>query len=100
MIQQTHDRNEQNNLERESVNAFKSRLGTSLPELVVDVTARRTRSGVWGCYRVMFGGASLSLGIGPLIAPTMVTAALAVRGAIAAISVMFKQFSRKHERKQ
>lgn len=44
--------------------------------------------------------ASLSLGIGPLIAPTMVTAALTVRGAIAAISVMFKQFSRKHERKQ
>lgn len=74
------------------ISFFGSSIGTSLPELVVDITALRR-----GERDLAFGDvtgsclvdSSLSVGIGPLIAPTAVTAALAVRGAVAAISVMF-----------
>jgi cation:H+ antiporter len=74
------------------ISFFGSSIGTSLPELIVDITALRR-----GERDLAFGDvtgsclvdSSLSLGIGPLIAPTTVTAALAVRGAIVAITVVF-----------
>lgn len=74
------------------ISFFGSAIGTSMPELIVDITALRS-----GQRYLAFGDivgsclvdATLSVGIGPLIVPTMVTAALAVRGAVIAMVVMF-----------
>ncbi|MGI9627968.1 MAG: sodium:calcium antiporter, partial [Longimicrobiales bacterium] len=63
---------------------FVASIGTSLPELFVDVTALRRGLKDMALGDILgssFVDATLSLGIGPLIAPTAVTAALAVRGA-------------------
>lgn len=74
------------------ISFFGSAIGTSMPEMIVDITALRS-----GQRYLAFGDivgsclvdATLSVGIGPLIFPTMVTAALAVRGAVIAMVVMF-----------
>lgn len=66
-------------------------LGTSLPELLVDVTAvRRGQSALalGDAFGSSLMDATLALGIGPLIAPTAVTASLAVRGGLLTVGLM------------
>ncbi len=73
------------------VSFFGAAIGTSLPEIVVDVTAlRRGRAdlAVGDIFGSSLVDATLSVGIGPLIAPTAVTAAFAVRGGLAAAVVV------------
>ena len=73
------------------ISFFGASIGTSLPELVVDVTALRRGQAAFALGDVFgssFVDASLSIGIGPLIAPTAVTAAAGVRGALAALVVV------------
>ena len=63
-------------------------LGTSLPELIVDITALRAGQkdlAVGDVFGSSLVDASLSIGIGPLIAPTAVSAGLALRGGIGAL---------------
>lgn len=73
------------------ISFFGASIGTSLPELVVDMTAviagkRDLALGdILGSCLV---DATLSIAAGPLIAPTAVTTALAVRGSIIAMVVM------------
>jgi cation:H+ antiporter len=70
---------------------FAASLGTSLPELVVNLTAMRR-----GHREIALGGvlgacmmdASISLAAGPLLFPTTITASLALRGAWIAIATM------------
>lgn len=60
-------------------------LGTSLPEVVVVVSAARQGQGdlaVGDALGASLADASLSVGLGPLIAPTAVTAGLVVRGGL------------------
>ena len=62
-------------------------LGTSLPELVVAVTAARRGQGDLALGDVLgasLADASLSVGVGPVIAPTAVTASLVVPGGLMA----------------
>ncbi|MDH3735008.1 MAG: hypothetical protein OEU54_15880 [Gemmatimonadota bacterium] len=85
---------------------FLASVGTSLPELVVDVTA--LRSGHFGLalgntLGSSFVDATLSIGIGPLLFPTAVTASLAVTGSLAAMAgialiAMLLALSRRHNR--
>lgn len=66
-------------------------IGTSLPELAVDVVALRrgeTSIAVGNMFGSSFVDATLSLGIGPLIAPTLVTSGLALRGAFIALIIV------------
>ena len=66
-------------------------IGTSLPELVVDLTALRAGARDLAIGDVMgssFVDATLSVGIGPLIAPTLITASLAVRGSLIAAAII------------
>ena len=66
-------------------------LGTSLPELVVAVTAARRGQGDLALGDVLgasLADASLSVGAGPLVAPTAVTAALAVPGGLVAAGLV------------
>lgn len=66
---------------------FAASIGTSLPELVVDLTALRRGErdmAVGGLMGSSFVDSSLSIAAGPMLAPTAVTASLAVRGSIAA----------------
>jgi cation:H+ antiporter len=66
---------------------FATSIGTSLPELVVDVTALRRGErdlAVGDVFGSSFVDATLSIGAGPLIAPTAVTASLAVPGSLLA----------------
>ena len=70
---------------------FGASVGTSLPELVVNVTALRREArdlALGGILGATFVDATLSIGIGPLIAPTVITASFAVRGAFAAAAVV------------
>ncbi len=70
------------------VSFFLAALGTSLPELVVNATALRQRQremAIGGLFGASLLDATTSLGAGPLIAPTPVTADLAVRGSIVAL---------------
>ncbi len=70
---------------------FLASIGTSLPELVVDVTALRsghTGMALGNTLGSSFVDASLSIGIGPLFFPTAITASLAVTGSITAIAAM------------
>jgi cation:H+ antiporter len=66
-------------------------LGTSLPELALTTTAVRKGQADLALGNALGASlidATLSIGIGPLIAPTLVTASLAVRGGLfAAIAV-------------
>jgi len=67
---------------------FVASIGTSLPELVFDVTAVRRGAVALAIGDVMgssFVDSTLATGIGPLIAPTEVTADLVVKGALAAM---------------
>jgi cation:H+ antiporter len=85
---------------------FGASLGTSAPEIVVDVTALRR-----GAPGIAFGDAlgsslvdsTLSIGIGPLVAPAEVTPRLAVVGsvyALAAVAVVGSVLTarRRHDR--
>jgi cation:H+ antiporter len=66
-------------------------LGTSLPELTVAVTAARRRQpelALGDALGASLADASLSLGAGPLVAPTTVTAALAVPGGLATAALV------------
>lgn len=70
---------------------FGASLGTSLPELVVDVTALRRGEhdvAVGDVLGSSFVDSTLSVGIGPLIAPTAVTADLAVAGSVVAAGAL------------
>lgn len=63
---------------------FGASLGTSLPELLVVVTALRAGErdlALGDALGASLVDSTLSIGIGPLLAPTAVTASLAVRGA-------------------
>ena len=71
-----------------AISFFGTSIGTSLPELVFDIIAVRRRA--WGlalgdAFGSAFVDATISLGIGPLVAPTAVDTDLAVRGAIGAL---------------
>jgi cation:H+ antiporter len=66
-------------------------LGTSLPELAIAVTAARQGMGDLALGDVLgatLADASLSMGIGPLVAPTAVTAALAIRGGLVTAAIV------------
>jgi cation:H+ antiporter len=86
---------------------FGASLGTSAPEIVVDVTALRQ-----GAAGIAFGDAlgsslvdsTLSIGVGPLVAPAEVTPRLAVVGsvyALAAVAVVGSVLTarRRHDRR-
>jgi cation:H+ antiporter len=73
------------------ISFFGASLGTSLPELVFDVAAlRRGQADI--AIGDVFGSslvdASLSVGIGPLIAPVVVSADLVLRGSLFAAGVI------------
>lgn len=74
------------------ISFFGSSLGTSMPELVVNIIAfRNGKKGlalgdILGSCMV---DATLAISIGPLIAPTVITAALAVRGSILTMVIVF-----------
>ncbi|MDY6810399.1 hypothetical protein GIY30_07575 [Gordonia sp. HNM0687] len=74
------------------VSFFGASLGTSLPELLFSVTALRrghAEMAVGDALGASMVDATLSIGIGPLIAPTLVTVALVERGAlVAALTVV------------
>lgn len=70
---------------------FVASIGTSLPELVVGATALRAGArdlAVGDVLGSSFADSTLSIGVGPLIAPTAVTASLAVRGSLAAAAAV------------
>lgn len=72
------------------VSFFGSSLGTSLPELVVAVTAVRngeTELAMGDVFGASLSDATLSLGLGPLIAPVAVSG-VTVSGSVVAILVM------------
>jgi cation:H+ antiporter len=81
-------------------------LGTSLPELVVNLTAIRQGQrdlAVGGALGASFVDSTLSIAAGPLIAPVAVTASLVVRGSIAAaatiaVVVVLLSVRRHHDR--
>lgn len=73
------------------ISFFGASLGTSLPELVFDVAALRRGQpdmAIGDVFGSSMVDATLSIGIGPLIAPTAVTAELAVRGSLVAAGVI------------
>jgi cation:H+ antiporter len=86
------------------ISFFGASLGTSLPELVFDVTALRrgqTDIAVGDVFGSSLVDATLSIGIGPLFFPTLVTADLVVRGSlfaagIIAIATMLLVSRRRH----
>lgn len=66
-------------------------LGTSLPELTVALTAVRRGEGdlaLGDALGASLADASLSVGTGPIIAPTAVTATLVVRGGLATTALV------------
>ncbi len=70
---------------------FLASIGTSLPELVVTTTAMRrkqTELAIGDALGASFIDSTLSIGIGPLIAPVAVTASLAVVGSLAAATAI------------
>ncbi len=71
-----------------AISFFGTSIGTSLPELTVDIAAVRRRA--WGLalgdvFGSAFSNATLTLGVGPLAAPTAIDADLATRGSIGAL---------------
>ena len=84
---------------------FGASIGTSLPELVVEFTALRqgqSELAIGDALGSSFVDATLSIGIGPLVAPVAVTASLAVRGSLAAavaiaLVVTLLAIRRKHD---
>jgi cation:H+ antiporter len=82
---------------------FGTAVGTSLPELVVAVTALRSGErdlAIGDVFGASLLDSSLSIGIGPLIAPTAITADLAVAsslagaGALLMIAILMSRFER------
>jgi cation:H+ antiporter len=81
-------------------------LGTSLPELVVNLTAIRQGQrdlALGGALGASFIDSTLSIAAGPLIAPVAVTAGLVVKGSIAAAAtialvVVLLSVRRRHDR--
>jgi len=82
---------------------FGTAIGTSLPELVVAVTAIRSGErdlAIGDIFGASLLDSSLSIGIGPLIAPTVITADLAVAsaltgaGALLVIAALMTRFER------
>ena len=73
------------------ISFFAGAIGTSLPELVVDTHAIRSKSSALAAGD-LFGSslidATLSLGVGPLFFATAVTGELAVRGALTGAGVI------------
>jgi cation:H+ antiporter len=70
---------------------FLASIGTSMPELFVDVAALRRGLrdlAVGDIFGSSFVDATLSIGIGPLLAPTMLDGTLAVRGAFVALAAI------------
>lgn len=70
---------------------FVASIGTSLPELIVSVTALRRGErdlAVGDIFGASLIDATLSIGIGPVVAPTLVTSALAVRGSLFAMAAL------------
>ncbi len=66
-------------------------IGTSLPELVVSFTALRTGArglAIGDVFGSSFVDSTLSIGAGPLIAPTAITASLAQEGALTTATVV------------
>jgi cation:H+ antiporter len=73
------------------ISFFGSSIGTSLPELVVTIVALRQGQrdiALGDIFGACLMDSTLSIGAGPLIAPTAVTAGLAIRGAGVAIAAM------------
>lgn len=67
---------------------FVASIGTSLPELFVDVTAIRRgehQLAVGGIFGASLIDSTLSLAAGPLVAPTAITASFAVWGSVVAM---------------
>jgi cation:H+ antiporter len=85
---------------------FLASLGTSLPELVVEVAAVRHKQwdlAVGDAIGSSFVDSTLSLGIGPLVAPITVTAGVAVVGSLTAavavgLAVLTLTLRREHTR--
>ncbi len=85
---------------------FVSSIGTSLPELLVDVGALRRGLKDLALGDVLgssFVDATLSIGIGPLLAPTPVDGSLALRGALTTMGALalvglVLGLRRKHDR--
>ena len=88
------------------ISFFGASLGTSLPELAVDITALASGKrdiAVGDIVGSCLVDATLSLGAGPLISPTFVTAGLAIEGAIiamvfTALAILAVSIQRKHNR--
>ncbi|NND84234.1 MAG: sodium:calcium antiporter [Acidimicrobiia bacterium] len=73
------------------ISFFGASLGTSIPELLFNVTALRKGQpdiAIGGIFGASLVDATLSIGIGPLVSPTAVTADLAVRGNLVAAGVI------------
>lgn len=73
------------------ISFFGASVGTSLPEIVVTgVALRRGQSdlAIGDILGASMADSTLSIGIGPLVAPTAVTASLAVRGGLVAAGVV------------
>lgn len=73
------------------ISFFGASVGTSLPEIVVTGTAMRRGQAdlaIGDIFGASLADSTLSVGIGPLLAPTAVTASLAVRGGLTAATVV------------
>lgn len=81
-------------------------LGTSLPELAANLTALRAGArdlAIGGVMGSSFVDSTLSISVGPLVAPTAITASLAVRGALIGATmvgavVVLLSLTRQHSR--
>lgn len=70
---------------------FAASIGTSLPELMVDVTALRRGErdlAIGDIFGSSLVDATLSIGIGPIVAPTLITSDFAVRGSLLAMAAV------------
>jgi cation:H+ antiporter len=70
---------------------FIASIGTSLPELIVSVTALRRGErdlAIGDILGASLIDATLSIGIGPVIAPTLISSTLAVRGSLFAMAAL------------
>jgi cation:H+ antiporter len=84
---------------------FVASIGTSLPELMVDVTALKRGQrdlAIGDIFGSSLVDATLSLGIGPVIAPTLINSQLAVRGSLFAMAgvaavVLLLSIARRHD---
>ncbi|NND13274.1 MAG: sodium:calcium antiporter [Acidimicrobiia bacterium] len=89
------------------ISFFGASIGTSLPELIVDVSALKSGEpelAVGDAVGSSFVDATLSIGSGPLIAPTAITAGFAIQGALlamVAVAIVALLFSRvrRHDRR-